>query len=286
MTSKKMSESQIFAAMRKLAKNPSAVAGMIILGFLILIAILAPVLSPYDATKLSMGERLQGPSIKHWMGTDQMGRDMLSRILMGAKYTLLLGLLNTAVSTALGVVFGSICGFWGGKVDILLMRVLDIIQAIPGMLLAICIAAALGPGFWQVIIAIGIAGTPGVARMARASIFRVVNNEYVEAAELINCSTFRIIWVHVLPNAFSPLLVQATMSIASCITLAAGLSFIGLGVQPPMPEWGAMLSGAKDQLREHPYLLIEPGVMIMLAVLSINMVGDALRDVLDPKLRR
>ena len=166
------------------------------------------------------------------------------------------------------------------------MRVLDVIQSIPGMLLAMAIAAVLGPGFWQVILAIGIAGTPTFARMSRASVLTVRNTEYIEAATLINCSTPTIILRHVLPNAISPMIVQFTMSIASCILLAASLSFIGLGVQSPTPEWGAMLSGARDQLREHAYLMYAPGAMIMLAVLSINMVGDALRDALDPKLRK
>lgn len=272
--------------MRRILKNPSAVMGLIILAFLVFLAIFGNLLAPYNFAAVNIKEKFQGPSAAHWFGTDQFGRDILSRILVGTKYSLLLGLLNSTVSAILGIVFGSISAYFGGKVDLFLMRFLDVIQSIPGMLLAMAIAAVLGPGFWQVILAIGIAGTPAFARMTRASVLTVRNTEYIEAATLINCSTPRIILRHVLPNALSPMIVQFTMSIASCILLAASLSFIGLGVQSPTPEWGAMLSGARDLLREHAYLMYAPGAMIMLAVLSINMVGDALRDALDPKLRR
>lgn len=272
--------------MRRLLKNPSAVIGMVILGLLVFFAIFGDLIRPYDPAAIDIPAKLQTPSLKHWFGTDQFGRDILSRVIVGTKYSLLLGLLNTTISAFFGVIIGATSGYFGGKTDLILMRILDVIQSIPGMLLAIAISAVLGPGFWQVIIAIGIAGTPSFARMARASVLTVRNMEYIEAATLINCSTRRIIISHVLPNALSPLLVQFTMSIASCILLAASLSFIGLGVQPPTPEWGAMLAGAKDKIREYPYLLVAPGVMIMLAVLSINMIGDGLRDVLDPKLRK
>lgn len=272
--------------MRRLLRNPSAVIGLIILGILIFLAVFGDLIRPYDPGLIDIPAKMQAPNQSHWLGTDQYGRDILSRIIVGTKYSLLLGLLNTTISALLGILIGAVSGYFGGKVDLVLMRILDVIQSIPGMLLAIAISAVLGPGFWQVIIAIGIAGTPSFARMARASVLTVRNMEYIEAATLINCGTPRIILSHVLPNALSPLLVQFTMSIASCILLAASLSFIGLGVQPPTPEWGAMLAGAKDKVREYPYLLIAPGVMIMLAVLSINMIGDALRDVLDPKLRK
>jgi peptide/nickel transport system permease protein len=282
---KKKKSSPMRLAIRRLMRNPSAIIGFMVLGVIVFIAVFAVLLIPYDPMKINMAERMRGPSLKHWFGTDQYGRDILSRIFIGAKYSLMLGLLNTSISCFIGIIIGSICGFFGGKIDLVVMRLLDIVQSIPGMLLAVVIAAVLGPGFWQVIIAIGIAGTPGFARMTRASIMTVRNTEYIEAASLINCSTFRIIVRHAMPNAFSPVLVQSTMSIASCITLAAGISFIGLGVQPPTPEWGAMLAGSRDHVREHPYLLIAPGAMIMLSVLSINMIGDALRDVLDPKLR-
>lgn len=271
---------------RRLLKNPSAVIGLVILGILVFLALFGGLLAPHDPSLINMAERMQMPSAAYWFGTDQYGRDILSRVIVGTKYSLSLGLLNTMISAFAGIIIGSVSGYFGGRVDMVLMRILDVIQSIPGMLLAIVIAAAMGPGFWQVIIAIGIAGTPSFARMARASVLTVRNMEYIEAATLINCTTRRIIISHVLPNALSPLLVQFTMSIASCILLAASLSFIGLGVQPPTPEWGAMLAGARDQIREHLYLMIAPGVMIMLAVLAINMIGDGLRDVLDPKLRK
>jgi peptide/nickel transport system permease protein len=273
-------------AMRRLMRNPSAIMGFIVLGIIVFIAVFASLLIPYDPAQINMAQRMKGPSLEHWFGTDQYGRDILSRVFVGAKYSLMLGLLNTSISCFMGMIIGSLCGFFGGKVDLIVMRLMEIVQSIPGMLLAVVIAAVLGPGFWQVIIAIGIAGTPGFTRMTRASIMMVRSTEYIEAAALINCSTLRIIVRHAMPNAFSPILVQSTMSIATCITMAAAISFIGLGVQPPTPEWGAMLAGARDQVREYPYLLIAPGAMIMLSVLSINMIGDALRDVLDPKLRK
>ena len=272
--------------MRRLLKNPSADIGLVILLILVFTAFFGNLLAPYDYSKLDIVHKYQQPSAAHLFGTDQFGRDIFSRILVGTKYSLLLGLLNTSVSAFFGIIIGAVSGYFGGKTDLILMRILDVIQSIPGMLLAIAIAAVLGPGFWQVIIAIGIAGIPAFARMSRASVLTVRNTEYIEAAVLTNCKTPQIILSHVLPNALSPLIVQFTMSIASCILLAAGLSFIGLGVQPPTPEWGAMLSGAKDQIREYPYLMYAPGIMIMLAVLSINMIGDGLRDVLDPKLRK
>ena len=176
-------------------------------------------------------------------------------------------------------------GLFGGKVDLIIMRILDIVSAIPGMLLAVVISAALGSGFYKCVLAIGISGIPGYCRMLRGSIMATRDNEYVEAATAINCSKFRIIAKHVFPNAMSPIIVQATMSIASGITMAAGLAYIGLGVQPPNPEWGAMLSDAKNYIRDYPYLVVIPGAVIMLTVLAMNLIGDALRDAMDPKLK-
>ncbi|MGN0999358.1 MAG: ABC transporter permease [Faecousia sp.] len=283
---KKKKTSPMQVTMRRLFRNPSAVAGIIILALLLLMAVTANFIRPYDPNAIDMTIRNQAPNAKHWFGTDSMGRDILSRIMVGAKYSLSLGVLNSTFSCIIGLILGSMCGYFGGKVDLIVMRFLDIVQAIPGMLLGIALASVLGAGFWQTILAIGIAGAPGFARMIRASVMSVRGTEYIEASVLINCTTRRTIIHHVLPNAISPILVQFTMSIASCIIMAASLSFIGLGVQPPTPEWGAMLSGAKELFRDHPYQMIVPGFFIMITVLAINLVGDALRDAMDPKLRK
>lgn len=283
---KKKKTSPMQVTMRRLLRNPSAVIGIVILSLLLIMAVTANFIRPYDPTAIDMTVRNQAPSATHWFGTDSMGRDILSRIMVGAKYSLALGILNSTFSCIVGLILGSICGYFGGKVDLYVMRFLDIVQAIPGMLLGIALASVLGAGFWQTILAIGIAGSPGFARMIRASVMSVRGTEYIEASVLINCSTSRTIIHHVLPNAISPILVQFTMSIASCITMAASLSFIGLGVQPPAPEWGAMISSAKELFRDHPYQMIIPGIFLMITVLAINLLGDALRDAMDPKLRK
>lgn len=279
-------KSTLSVTMKRLFQNPTAIIGLVLLAALVIMALIGNFVAPYDFAEMNMKDKLQSPSMAHLFGTDQYGRDLFSRILVGAKYSLFLGFCNSAVSCIFGVTIGVLSAYFGGKVDLILMRILDIVQAIPGMLLAIVIAAVFGSGFWQIILAIGIAGTPVFTRMSRAAVMSVRNMEYIEASQLSNCSTARTILVHVLPNCLSALIVQFTMSIGSCILLAAGLSFIGLGIQEPTPEWGAMLSGAKDYLRGYTYMAISPGLFIALAVLGINLVGDGLRDVMDPKLRK
>lgn len=232
-----------------------------------------------------MKNRFTLPSMEHLLGCDEVGRDILSRILYGAKYTLSIGILSVAVSCILGVILGAVAGYFGGVADTLIMRFLDVFQAFPNILLAIAISAVLGTGFDKVIYAIGISGIPNFARMMRANILTVRNSEFIEAATSINCSTARIIIRHVIPNAISPLIVQVAMGIASAALAASGLSFLGFGVQAPTPEWGAMLASARGYMRDYPHMVIIPGLFIMLTVLSFNLVGDAIRDALDPKLR-
>ena len=285
MAGKKRRNSQFWLTLGRLKRNHLAMVGLVIIVVMIVLALLAPYISPYPYEAADFKNRYATPSVEHWFGTDELGRDIFSRLLYGSRYSLRIGLISVAISAIGGIFFGAIAGYFGGAVDNIIMRLLDVLQAMPGIVLAIAISAALGPGLTNSVIALSISSIPGYARMTRASILNVRKMEYLEAATSINCSNARIIWKHVLPNALSPLIVQATMGIAGAIMGAAMLSFIGLGVQPPTPEWGAMLSAGRNYLRDYPHLCIFPGVMIMMAVLSLNMLGDGLRDALDPKLK-
>ncbi len=269
----------------RLKRNKLAVAGLIIIIIMTLVAIFSPWLAPYQYDKTDLSNMFSPPTREHPFGTDELGRDILSRIMYGGRYSLRIGIISISCAAVAGAAIGSVAGYFGGKSDLLIMRVLDIIQAIPGLVLAIAVSATLGPGFTNCIIALAIGVTPAFARMTRASILNIRKMEYLEAATSINASNFRIISRHVLPNALSPLIVQSTMGIATAILIAASLSFIGLGVQPPTPEWGAMLAGGRNYITNYPHLVIFPGVTIMIAVLSLNMLGDGLRDALDPKLK-
>lgn len=270
---------------KKLRKNPGAMLGLTFVVVLFLLSFVSPLICRYDYQEIVMKSRFSLPSMEHLLGCDEVGRDILSRILYGAKYTLSIGVLSVIVSCILGVILGAVAGYFGGKVDTLIMRFLDVFQPFPNILLAIAISDVLGAGFDKVIYAIGISGIPGFARMMRANILTVRNSEFIEAATSINCSTFRIIVHHVIPNAISPLIVQVAMGIASAALSASGLSFLGFGVQAPTPEWGAMLASARGYMRDYPHMVIIPGLFIMMTVLSFNLVGDAIRDALDPKLR-
>jgi peptide/nickel transport system permease protein len=284
-TVKRKKQSEFAAAMIRLRKNKSAMIGLTIFLVLVVLALLAPYISPYQYAKLDLAEKLQGPSLKHWLGTDEMGRDVYSRIIYGGRYSLAVGVVATMVALFFGIIVGAIAGFYGGHVDNSIMRFLDIFQSIPMLLLSIVIATALGNGFDKTIMALSIAQIPDYARQMRASILRVRGVEYIEAANAIGCGTFRQIWRYVLPNSFAPLLVSATMGVAGTILMTASLSYLGLGIQPPTPEWGAMLSSAKIYIRHYPYLLIFPGMAIGATVLGLNMFGDGLRDALDPRLK-
>ena len=282
---KRKKTSNALAIFKRFRRSKLAVVGLSILLVLVILAIIAPWIAPYPYDEMVLKEKLQKPNAKHLFGTDEKGRDVLSRLLYGAKYSLSIGIISVAVSATGGIIFGCIAGYFGNVWDNIIMRTMDVIQAMPGILLAIAISAMLGPGLFNCIIALSVGGISGYARMTRASILNVRKMEYIEAAQSINCNNFRIIAKHVLPNAISPLIVQSTMGIARGIMSASMLSFIGLGVQPPMPEWGAMLSGGRSYLRDYPHLCIFPGILIMISVLSLNLVGDALRDAMDPKLK-
>ena len=278
-------EGQLAQVMHRLSRNRVSMTGLVVILILIVLAILSPWIMPYDYTRMDMSNMYATPSWAHPFGCDELGRDIFSRALYGARASLSLGLLATLLSTAIGVVLGSLVGYFGGWVDTAVMRLLDILQAIPGMLLSIALSAALGSGFGNTIIALSIGGVPMTVRLLRGSILTVRKQEYIEAAEKINCSRLRIITSHILPNSIAPLIVSVTMGIGNTILAAAGLSYIGLGVQPPTPEWGAMLSAGKSVITRYPHLCVFPGLCIMVVVLCFNMLGDGLRDAMDPKLK-
>lgn len=279
-------ENRALSTLRRILKNPGSVAGIIIIAIILGACVIVPMVSPYTYSQIDPGNALQGPCLEHPFGTDRYGRDQLVRVAYGARYTLSIGVFSTLISVFFGVIIGAISGFFGGMVDNLIMRFLDIIQSFPQLLMAIALSAVFGTGFDKTIIAIGLTSVPSVARMLRANILTVRRQEYIEAAVTINCSTARTIWVHALPNAISPLIVQVAMQVAHAGMTAAALSFIGLGVQEPLPEWGSLLSGGRAYIRDYPYLCLFPGLAIMLSTLSFNLIGDGLRDALDPKLRR
>lgn len=270
---------------KRIRRRPLAMAGLIFVVAMFGLSFISPYFMKFGWETIEMKARNQLPNLTHWFGTDELGRDELSRILYGAKYTISIGFISTGVSAVLGIIIGSVAGYFGGRLDNFIMRCLDVFQAFPGILLAIAISAVMGPGFTKVIIAMGISGLAGYARMMRANILSIRSAEYIEAATSINCTTPRIILRHIIPNAISPLIVQMAMGIASAGLQASALSFLGFGVQAPTPEWGSMLSSARSFIRDYPHMCIIPGVFIMLTVLSFNLIGDAIRDALDPKLR-
>jgi peptide/nickel transport system permease protein len=279
-------QSQVKEIWRRFRKNKAAVLGLIVLVILVLSAIFADVITPEDRDAQDLTRTLLAPSRQHIMGTDNFGRDIFTRIIYGTRTSMLVGFTAVGVALSVGLTIGSIAGYYGGKLDNVLMRFIDILISIPGILLAIAIASALGPGLINVMIAVGIAAIPDYARISRAQVLTLREQEFVEAARAIGGNDLRIITRHILPNAMAPIIVQATLGLAGAILSAAGLSFIGLGIQPPTPEWGFMLSAGRRFLREYPHMVTFPGLAIVIVVLAINMVGDGLRDAFDPKLKK
>lgn len=266
-------------------KNRLSMFSLYLFLFLVLVAAAADMIAPYDATQQIVKDRFMAPCMRHFFGTDSMGRDIFSRVIYGARVSIIIGFVSTSVSAVIGIVLGSLAGFYGGKTDNVIMRVLDVFMAIPNMLMAIVLAATLGPGMINCMLAVGITGIPGMARITRASVMTQRNQEYIESAYSNNANDGRIIFKYILPNALSPIFVAVASSIANSITVAASLSFIGLGIQPPNPEWGAMLSAGREYITKYPWLCIFPGIAILLTVFSLNNIGDGLRDALDPRLK-
>lgn len=272
-------------AWRRLLKSRIGTAGLAIIIILLLVALFAPFLAPYEPNAQNIISRYEAPSSEHLLGTDEMGRDILSRIIYGSRISLQVGLVSVMLALVLGVSFGLVAGFYGGKIDMVIMRFMDIMLAFPSILLAIGIVAILGPQLKNAMIAIGIINVPRFARIVRSSVLSIKETEYISAARALGAGDVRIIFKHLLPNAMAPLIVQTTLSIATAILEAAALSFLGLGAQPPSPEWGAMLSDARSSLQKAPWVATFPGLAIVFGVLGFNLLGDGLRDALDPKMK-
>lgn len=271
---------------RRFRKNKSAVAGLIILVVLVGMALFADLIVPYARCVEQVGaDRLQGPSAAHFFGTDEFGRDLFARVVHGSRYSLFIGVATSLMALVAGAILGASAGYFGGMVDNVICRIIDVFMCIPPILLSLAVVAALGTSVRNLIIAITISCIPGNVRLIRSVVLTVAEQDYVEVARSYGASNARIIFRYVLPNAMGPIIVNTTMAISDMILSAAGLSFIGMGIQPPSPEWGALLSAAQTYIFTSPYLLVFPGLFIILSSLSFNLVGDGLTDALDPKLK-
>jgi len=272
--------------MRQLRKNRLAILGIILISAFLFMAAFANFIAPYDPIAQDWKSVQKPPSKTHLLGTDELGRDLLSRIIYGARISVTIGVVSVSIGLLFGTTIGLVAGYFGGFWDSVLMRLMDIMLAIPYILLAIAIVAILGPGLWNAMIAIGVVTIPQFARIVRAAVLEVKSKDYVEAAKALGAGNLRIILRHIFINSLSPLIVQSTLTLASAILEAAGLGFLGLGAQPPMPEWGVMLSDGRRLLLVSPWIVTFPGIAIMLSVLGYNMLGDGLRDALDPRMRK
>lgn len=281
-------ENRFKTTMHRLLKNKGAVVGLIIILILIVLSLTSNVLFDFekDIVEFHTKERLQGPSASHWFGTDNYGRDIFKRIVYGTKYSIAIGFVAVLIALAGGVFLGAIAGYYGGFIEDVIMRICDIMSSIPTILLGIVIVSAIGGSVGSLMIAIGVAAISGFARITRASILTIKNQEYIESARAMGLSDLRIIFGHVLPNCLSPIIVQTTLKIGNAVVSASSLSFLGMGVPAPKPEWGTMLSAGREFLRKSSYMTLFPGLAIMITVLAFNLVGDGLRDALDPKLKK
>lgn len=277
--------SMLLETLQRTLKGGAAKLGLVLFLVIAIACILAPVIAPYGSNDMDLASMFAEPSVKHIFGTDGLGRDLFSRILYGGRYSLLLGLSASAAGEIFGIIIGSVAGYFGKRVETVIMRIMDVWSSIPSLLLCIIISAVLGSGFFNTVLALAIGAVPPSVRLIRGQILSERTKEYLEAAETINCSKVSIMFRHMLPNVISPMIIHLTMNIGATITTAAALSYIGLGVQPPTPEWGALLSDARVHILNYPHLIMFPGLAIALTVLAVNLLGDGLRDALDPKLR-
>lgn len=273
-------------AWQSFSNNKLALFGLGIVLFFIIVAIIAPLIAPYTYQDQNLIDRLQPPSRKHWFGTDDFGRDIYSRILYGARISLWVGFFSVLGSVILGTLLGIVSGYYGRWVDAIISRIFDIMLAFPSILLAIAVVAILGPSLQNALIAIAVINIPNFGRLVRSKVLSVKQEEYIMAARAVGMKDSRILFSHILPNSISPVIVQATLAIATAIIEAAALGFLGLGAQAPTPEWGKMLADSKEYLVQAPWTLFFPGIAIMLTVLGFNLMGDGLRDVLDPKMKQ
>ena len=271
--------------LHRFTKNRVAVASFVVLSFVTLVALLGPSIAPYDPLEQNLANNYRAPSKEHPLGTDDLGRDTLSRLIYGSRISLGISLSSVSLGVLIGAILGLLAAYYGGWVDSVIMRFMDFMLALPGILLAIAIVAVLGKGIVNTILAVAIFAVPTFARLIRGSALGIQELDYVEATRALGASDRRIIFKHIVPNVLTPVVVQATLSLGTAILISSGLSFLGLGVQPPNPEWGAMLSKGRELIRTTPVVAIAPGVSITLVVLCFSMVGDGLRDALDPRLR-
>ncbi len=278
-------KSQLWETIKLMRHNKLAILGVVIILFLIIFSFIGDSIAPYDPIAMDISARLQPPSWAHVFGTDDFGRDVFSRVIVATKVSLKVGVISVGISLTLGTFLGAISGYYGGWIDEIIMRIMDILFAFPAILLAIAILAALGPGVENAMIAIGIVYTPIFARITRGSVITVREDVYVDAARNLGASDARIIFFHILPNVIAPIIVETTLSLAFAILSEAALSFLGLGTQPPDPSWGRMLSESRGFIQDAPWLGIFPGLVIMLTVMGFNFLGDGLRDALDPQMR-
>ena len=277
--------STLYDQARRFFRHPTGVAGLAIILFVSLSALLAPVLQPYDpARDRDLRSRLEAPSAEHWFGTDELGRDLFTRVWHGGRISLRVGLMAVAVAVSIGTLLGLLAGYMGGWADTFIVWLLDILLAFPGILLAIAIVATLGPSLTNALIAISITQIPIYTRIVRSSVLSLRESEYVQAAKALGSGGYRVVFRHILPNALSPLIVQLTLSIGVAILDVAALGFLGLGAQPPAPEWGLMIRDGFSQFLRAPWMSIFPGIAIFLSVVGFNLLGDAVRDILDPRL--
>lgn len=274
-----------FDFLRRMTKSFSAKLGLVLLAAIVLFCIIGPLFSPYEVNGVDLINMYSGPSKAHLLGCDSMGRDIMTRLMYGGRYSLGLGVCASLFGAAVGIIIGSIGGYFGGTTETVIMRLMDVWSSLPGILLCILISSAMGSGFFPTVLALTVGSVPGTVRMIRGQILTERSKEYIEAAQSINCSNIVIMFKHLLPNVIQPIIVTTTMGIGSTMIMAASLSYIGLGIQPPNPEWGAMLSDGRAYIRTNPHLLLVPGIAIALTVFAINLLGDGVRDALDPKLR-
>lgn len=270
---------------RTLRNSPSAVIGATVVLLLVIVALFAPAVAPYDPLAVNSSALLQPPSADHWLGTDPLGRDLLSRIIYGARISLQLGLIAVSIAAVSGTLLGLTGGFYRGWFDLVVVAGIDILLAFPSILLALAITFALGISLTNLMIAVGVAAIPTYVRVVRSTVLSIKENLYVEAARVSGCTDFRIIMRHILPNALGPIIVLSTLGVASAILSGSALSFLGLGTKPPTPEWGVMLAEGRSFMLNAPWMTTFPGIAIMITVLAINLLGDGLRDALDPRLR-
>ncbi len=271
--------------LRKFTRNRAAAAGAVVVLALVVLAVFAPFIAPYDPIKISPAQTLQPPNGSHWFGTDDLGRDVLSRVIWGARVSLRVGLGTALISTTIGLLFGLIGGYFGGGVGFVILRLMDLLLAFPGILLALVIIAMLGPGLTNVMIAVGVSAGPTFTRVIYGAVLEAKTYDYVDAARGMGASSTRVLLRHVLPNVMAPTIVMFTMQVGAAIFAASSLSFIGLGAQPPTPEWGAMVSRGRYMLRDAMWMSTFPGLAIAVSVIAVNVVGDGLRDLLDPRTR-